>query len=289
MKQVVIVDDEPALLLTIQAGFEKNHRFQLLTAGNGMEALDILENNIVDLVVTDLRMPEMDGIELLSAMSQSFPEIPSIVMTAFGNSSLEQQLKKAGTVNMLEKPLDIDTLEQSINNALDFYQYHEGGPELEILLQLVAMERKTTHVKVVNQNNQYGSFFFHNGYLIDAEQDDLTGDKAVLSMLEWKKIKVIMNEFCPSTSNLLRVVSLHLIYHLSSYRSSVICPIIRHSILVLVLVLWIRPIKNLSSYKRKHEQVQGSVLEIRKTGMLLFIDATDGRDRIIYETTGTHC
>lgn len=200
MKQVVIVDDEPALLLTIQAGFEKNHRFQLLTAGNGMEVLDILENNIVDLVVTDLRMPEMDGIELLSAMSQSFPEIPSIVMTAFGNSSLEQQLKKAGTVNMLEKPLDIDTLEQSINNALDFYQYHEGGPELEIFLQLVAMERKTTHVKVVNQNNQHGSFFFHNGYLIDAEQDDLTGDKAVLSMLEWKKIKVTMNEFCPSTS-----------------------------------------------------------------------------------------
>ena len=42
--------------------------------------------------------------------------------------------------------------------------------------------------------------FFHNGYLIDAEQDDLTGDKAVLSMLEWKKIKVTMNEFCPSTS-----------------------------------------------------------------------------------------
>lgn len=198
MKQVVIVDDEPALLLTIQAGFEKNHRFQLLTAGNGMEALDILENNIVDLVVTDLRMPEMDGIELLTAMSQSFPEIPSIVMTAFGTSGLEQQLKKAGTVNMLEKPLDIDTLEQSINNALDFYQYHEGGPKLEILLQLVAMEKKTTHLKVVGPDRQHGSFFFHNGYLIDAEQDDLTGDKAVLTMLGWKKIKLTMNEFCPS-------------------------------------------------------------------------------------------
>ncbi|MCI5149331.1 MAG: response regulator, partial [Candidatus Electrothrix sp. MAN1_4] len=81
MKNVVIVDDEPDLLLTIQAAFEKNDYFHLLTAGDGIEALDILENNIIDLLVTDLRMPKMDGIELLAAMSQSFPEIPSLVMT----------------------------------------------------------------------------------------------------------------------------------------------------------------------------------------------------------------
>ncbi|MCI5138755.1 MAG: response regulator, partial [Candidatus Electrothrix sp. AR1] len=147
MKHVVIVDDEPDLLLSIRAGFEKSDRFQLMTAENGMEALDILDNNIVDLVVTDLRMPKMDGIELLAAMSQSFPEIPSIVMTAFGTSSLEQQLQKAGTMNLLEKPLDIDTLEQAINKALDFYHKSKGGPKLDIFLQLVAMEKKTVHLK----------------------------------------------------------------------------------------------------------------------------------------------
>ncbi len=199
MKHVVIVDDEPDLLLTIQAGFEQNDRFQLMTAGNGIEALDLLEQNIIDLVVTDLRMPKMDGIELLAAMSQSFPEIPSLVMTAFGTSSLEQQLRKAGTLNILEKPLDIETLEQSINTALDFYQYHEGGPELDIFLQIVAMEKKTVHLKVFAPDDQQGSFFFRKGYLIDAEQGNLTGDKAVLEMLEWQKIKLSMKEFCPSS------------------------------------------------------------------------------------------
>ncbi|MCW5202196.1 MAG: response regulator [Candidatus Electrothrix communis] len=198
MKHVVIVDDEPDLLLSIRAGFERNDRFQLMTAENGMEALDILDNNIVDLVVTDLRMPKMDGIELLAAMSQSFPEIPSIVMTAFGTSGLEQQLIKAGTLNLLEKPLDIDTLEQAINKALDFYQNSVGGPNLDIFLQLVAMEKKTAHLKVFDFDNRHGSFFFRKGYLIDAEQGDLTGDEAVLEMLEWHGIRLSMKEFCPS-------------------------------------------------------------------------------------------
>ena len=112
----------------------------------------------------------MDGIELLAAMSQSFPEIPSIVMTAFGTSSLEQQLKKAGTLNLLEKPLDIETLELAINKALDFYQDQDGRPKLDIFLQLVAMEKKTVHLKVFACDNRHGSFFFRKGYLIDAEQ-----------------------------------------------------------------------------------------------------------------------
>ncbi|MCI5209624.1 MAG: response regulator, partial [Candidatus Electrothrix sp. ATG2] len=200
MKQVVIVDDEPELLYSIRAGFENNGRFQLMTAENGMEALDILENNIIDLVVTDLRMPKMDGVELLAAMSQSFPEIPSIVMTAFGTCGLEQQLKKAGTLNLLEKPLDIETLDHAINSALNFYQNRSGGPELEIFLQLVAMEKKTVHLKVFHSDNRHGSFFFRKGYLIDAEQGDLTGDEAVLEMLEWRKVRLSIKEFCPSAT-----------------------------------------------------------------------------------------
>ena len=144
-------------------------------------------------------MPKMDGIELLAAMSQSFPEIPSIVMTAFGTSSLEQQLQKAGTLHLLEKPLDIDTLEQAINNALDFYHKSDGGPKLDIFLQLVAMEQKTVHLKIFDVDKRHGSFFFRKGYLIDAEQGDLTGDEAVLEMLEWQGIRLSMKEFCPST------------------------------------------------------------------------------------------
>jgi hypothetical protein len=73
-----------------------------------------------------------------------------------------------------------------------------GGPKLDIFLQLIAMEKKTVHLKVFDGHNRHGSFFFNKGYLIDAEQGTLTGDEAVLEMLEWQGIKLSMKEFFPS-------------------------------------------------------------------------------------------
>ena len=207
MKQVLIVDDEPELLLSICSGFENNHRFQVLTAVNGREALDILESGSVDLAVLDLRMPVMDGIELLSVMSESFPEVPHLVMTAFGTPVMEKQLKKAGALNVLEKPLDIDELEEAICNALDAYEERSSslsGLSLASLLQLVAMEQKTLHIKVFHPSGKNGSLFFREGSLVDAEQDELFGDEAVLEMLRWDKVRVGMKEFSkpPSASRM---------------------------------------------------------------------------------------
>jgi CheY-like chemotaxis protein/predicted regulator of Ras-like GTPase activity (Roadblock/LC7/MglB family) len=197
-KQVLIVDDEQELLLSIRSGFENNHRFRVLTAENGREALDVLENGAVDLAVLDLRMPVMDGIELLSVMSESFPEVPHIVMTAFGTSVIEKQLKKAGVLNVLEKPFDIDTLEQAICKALAENEERSSslsGLSLSSLLQLVAMDQKTLHIKVFHPSGTNGSLFFRDGALIDAEQDKLFGDEAVLEMLSWEKVRVGMKEF----------------------------------------------------------------------------------------------
>ncbi len=198
MKQVLIVDDEPELLSSIHCGFEDNHSFQIVTAENGREALDILERGSVDLAVLDLRMPVMDGIELLSVMSESFPEVPHLVMTAFGTPVIEKQLKKAGALNVLEKPFDIDTLEEAIRKALAENEERSSslsGLSLASLLQLVAMEQKTLHLKVFHRSGKNGSLFFRDGTLIDAEQDDLSGDEAVLEMLCWDKVRVGMKEF----------------------------------------------------------------------------------------------
>ncbi|MCI5131911.1 MAG: DUF4388 domain-containing protein, partial [Candidatus Electrothrix sp. EH2] len=90
------------------------------------------------------------------------------------------------------------TLEQAVNNALDFYQTRTGGPKLDIFLQLLAMEKKTVHLKVFDNDDRHGSFFFRKGYLIDAEQGDMMSDDAVLEMLEWRNIRLSMNEFRPS-------------------------------------------------------------------------------------------
>lgn len=198
MKRVLIVDDEPALLLSIKSGFEGNGRLQILTAENGREALDILDRNRLDLVVTDLRMPVMDGIQLLSVMSESFPEVPHIVMTAFGTPLLDKLLLQVGALNILEKPFDIEALEQAICKALDAHEERShslSGLSLSSFLQMVAMEEKTVHVKVFHPSGRNGSLFFRLGELIDAEADRLTGDAAALEMLAWEDIRVSMKEF----------------------------------------------------------------------------------------------
>lgn len=207
MKQVMIVDDEPELLLSIRSGFENNQCFQVVTAENGRDALDILERGSVDLAVIDLRMPVMDGIELLSIMNESFPEVPHLVMTAFGTPMIEKQLKKAGALNVLEKPFDIDVLEEAICKALAENKERSSslsGLSLASLLQLVAMEQKTLHIKVFHPAGKNGSLFFREGTLIDAEQDELGGDEAVLEMLRWDKVRVGMKEFSdpPSSSRM---------------------------------------------------------------------------------------
>jgi len=198
MKQVLIVDDEPALLLSIKSGFEGNGRLHILTAENGRDALDILDRNRIDLVVTDLRMPVMDGVQLLSVMSESFPEVPHIVMTAFGTPLLDNLLKKAGALDILEKPFDIEALEQAICRALDAHEEQSrslSGLALSSFLQMVAMEAKTVHIKVFHPSGRNGSLFFRQGDLIDAEVCGLVGDEAALEMLAWEDIRVSMKEF----------------------------------------------------------------------------------------------
>ncbi|MGB5684499.1 MAG: response regulator [Candidatus Electrothrix sp.] len=199
-QQVLIVDDEPELLLSISSGFERNARFHLTTAHNGREALDILSRIPMDLVVTDLRMPIMDGVELLAAMTESFPKVPNIVVTAFGTPVMEQQLKKAGTMEVLEKPLDIDALEQAINSALDLHEHRNdglAGISLANFLQIVAMEQKTAALKVAHLNGKTGRLFFTEGKLIDATYDHIVGEEAVFEMLTWENVRLSMKKLSP--------------------------------------------------------------------------------------------
>lgn len=196
-KQVLIVDDEQELLASIRAGLANHPRFRVLTAASGGEALGIIDRGVFDLAVIDLNMPEMDGLQLIAALSESFPEIPSIVMTGFGSPAMRQELRQAGALKVLDKPLDIETLEEEISRALEDGNGCRCRLPLEIFLQLAAMEHKTIHLKVFRQDGRQGSFFFREGMLIDAEQDDLTGDSAALAMLDWQDFTLGLKEYSP--------------------------------------------------------------------------------------------
>jgi len=119
IKYILIVEDEKTFQLTLMDGLRKYEQdFRVLSAENGRIAKEILETLPVDLVVTDLKMAEMDGLELLSYIRKNHPYMPVIVMTAFGNSELENWLKSLGVFAYLEKPIDFAELKNKICAAL---------------------------------------------------------------------------------------------------------------------------------------------------------------------------
>jgi CheY-like chemotaxis protein/predicted regulator of Ras-like GTPase activity (Roadblock/LC7/MglB family) len=193
MKHVLIVDDEEQLLLTMQAGFESyKDRFQILTARNGKEATALLAATRINLVVTDLKMPEMDGIELLSFLKNNFPEIPAIVMTAFGTPEIENGLLHTNMIRMLEKPVDFDELTQLILSLLE-HDLTGGtltGISVPSFLQLIEMEQNTCLMEVKSAKGEQGLLYFNKGVLYDAMFGKDTGEEAVYSILLLDDVKI---------------------------------------------------------------------------------------------------
>ncbi len=192
MKYVLIVDDEESLLLTIQAGFDGyKDQFEVVTARNGKEAVKVLEAMPISLVVTDLKMPEMDGFELLGYIKNEYPQIPAIVMTAFGTPEIETRLSQTGMIRMLEKPVDFEELTQLIISLLkqDFTGGTLTGISLPSFLQLIEMEQNTCLMEIMAPRGQ-GLLYFNKGDLCDALFGDAKGEDAAIAMLTMDDVKI---------------------------------------------------------------------------------------------------
>lgn len=117
MSKILLVDDEPGLLLFI-ARLIKANGHDALTATDGVEALKIVKETEVDLVLTDLRMPRMDGMTLLREIKALKPTMPVILLTAYASAETELESKKIGAYEYRSKPFNVDKLLDTINNAL---------------------------------------------------------------------------------------------------------------------------------------------------------------------------
>ena len=197
MKNVLIVDDEETLLLIIESRFEDyKDQFKVHTAANGKEAIQALESNVIDFVVTDLNMPILDGIELLAYMSTKFPTIPAIAMTAFSTPQVEAKLKKMGTLRILDKPINLDMLAHTVLKGLA--RSHQGGNltciAVSNFIQLINMEEKTCVVEVHSEEKRRGFLYFNQGELYDAMLDDLVGEPACYEMVAWDNAQLYLKD-----------------------------------------------------------------------------------------------
>jgi CheY-like chemotaxis protein len=193
MKQVLIVDDEESFLLTLSTGLESYaDQFQVVTAQDGRVAITVLEDRRVDLVVTDLRMPTMDGFELMAYMASNYPAIPVVVLTAHATPETEQQLSLPNTIRILEKPVDFDELTDTILQNLKGSDTggSVSGISLPNFMDLIEKEEKSCMLEVQQNDQRVGVLLFNQGALWDALSRDLKGVEAVFDLLSLDEVQI---------------------------------------------------------------------------------------------------
>ncbi len=126
---VLIVDDEKTIIESLE-GVLSDDGFEVLHAFNGYEALKKIETESPDIVLLDIWMPGMDGIETLKEIKKGYPSLPVIIITGHGSIESAVDATKSGAYDFLEKPLSIDRVIVTINNALKFRALEEENKYL---------------------------------------------------------------------------------------------------------------------------------------------------------------
>ncbi len=197
-KKVLIVDDDAFLCEFLAAELSLNEELEMLVAHNGHEAMDKLAAQTIDLFVTDLQMPEMDGFALIAYVGRHYPELPFIIMTAHHSEDVEKRLEQHGISAYMRKPFKPEDLSSRITGMLRLS--HEGfinGISVAPFLQLLEMERKTCTL-TLSSGTKTGQLFIVHGSLIDAIVGDQRGENAALTIISWDSdVKIEIDNHCP--------------------------------------------------------------------------------------------
>ncbi|RMH64587.1 MAG: response regulator [Calditrichaeota bacterium] len=187
-KNVLIVDDEEDITWSLGKHLEKDREFyRTQTCNSAAEALNILKKRHMDLVITDIRMPEISGLDLLMKIRQLYPHIKVIIMTAYGNSEIQEEANRRGCFKYIEKPFEIRELRDLIRNTLEDRKGFTGSLEdfqLGDLIQMNCLGRLTNAIRV-QSGSQTGTIYFDDGNIVHAEVGDLVGEEAFYEIIMW--------------------------------------------------------------------------------------------------------
>lgn len=123
-KSILIVDDEESICHSL-GGILADEGYEVLTAGSGEEALKIIEEELPNLVLLDIWLPGMDGIEVLKVISSNYPQIRVVMISGHGTIETAVRATKLGAFDFIEKPLSLENVILVVNHALDMIRLEE--------------------------------------------------------------------------------------------------------------------------------------------------------------------
>jgi DNA-binding NtrC family response regulator len=120
MSKILIIEDEAAIRrVLVKILSEENDSYQVDEAEDGVVGLDKIKNNDYDLVLCDIKMPKMDGVEVLEEVKKIKPEIPMVMISGHGDMETAIHTMRLGAFDYISKPPDLNRLLNTVRNALD--------------------------------------------------------------------------------------------------------------------------------------------------------------------------
>ncbi|UNL84898.1 response regulator [Priestia koreensis] len=116
-EKILVVDDQYGIRILLTEVLQKEG-YQSFQAANGFQAIEITQRESPDLVLLDMKIPGMDGIEILKRLKEIDPAIKVIIMTAYGELDMIQEAKDLGALTHFAKPFDIDEIRQAIKKYI---------------------------------------------------------------------------------------------------------------------------------------------------------------------------
>ncbi len=192
-KTVLVVDDDDAVRALLEASLPGHlERFSVATARNGAEAIETLRTRPVDVLVTDVSMPVMDGFELLAYVRNHHPNLPVVVMSVMAPDDVRHGAPSLGILRIVRKPTSPSEIARHVLEAqADVVKGRMSDVPLDTLLRLMKLERKSCSL-LVRSGDQKGRLHFLSGDLVNAYAFglDVDGDAAARHLLALDTVNI---------------------------------------------------------------------------------------------------
>ena len=190
-KHVLIVDDEETLTWSLSKSLSVDREtYEVSTAGTGEDALQLIGEKLFDVVVLDIRLPGMNGLDVLMKIKEVKPAIKVIIMTAYGSSEIKAKAKARGSLFYIEKPFGLDQMRDLIHKALNMgnsrgFDGSITGLQLPDLIQMNCLSQVTTAL-YIKKGDREGCIYFEDGQMTHAQIGMTEGEEALFNILTWQ-------------------------------------------------------------------------------------------------------
>ena len=189
-KKVLIVDDEPLILDMLAQTLAADHeRYGVVTARNAKESFEILSQENICLVVSDIVMPEISGLHLLAHIRAHYPQIEVILMTGNATDDIKRQGRQSNCLHFLEKPIRLNHLLELIREQIAINDEGFAGTlkniQLTDLIQMCCHSGITMAISVM-MGSQKGTIYINDGEIVHAACGNVTGENAFYNILAWQ-------------------------------------------------------------------------------------------------------